>query len=69
LAPNTFITVSKIPNCPAVKTPIITHLVDKPVKQSFANPISLAIVKRRETVPPLPPAPFLLILDNNVSAG
>lgn len=68
-APKAPITVSKIPNCPAVKVPIMTHLAPSPVKQSLANPISLAIFISLVEVDPVPPAPALLILLKRVSAG
>lgn len=46
-APSAFITVSKIPNCPAVRVPIITQRGISPTVQSLTNPTSFAILARR----------------------
>merc|ERR1719272_2772957 len=62
-------TVSKIPNCPAVSVPIITQRGMRPTVHSFMNPVSLAIFARRTMIVPSPPAPALFTLDSNVSAG
>mgnify|MGYP006072021699 CR=1 FL=1 len=36
---------------------------------SFHIPVSAAMFPRRDSMPPLPPAPALLIFDSRVSAG
>lgn len=48
-------TVSKMPNWPAVRVPIMTQRGPRPVRHSLAKPISRAMLIRRDTVPPLPP--------------
>merc|ERR1712160_15425 len=68
-APSAPMTVSKIPNCPAVRVPIITHRGMRPTVQSFMNPVSLAIFASRTIMVPSPPAPALFTLDSSVSAG
>ena len=62
-------TTSKIPNWPAVKVPIMTHLAAKPCVANLTIPVSAMMLLKRDIIDPVPPAPALLILDNNVSAG
>merc|ERR1719327_1521259 len=69
LAPVAARTMSKTPNWPAVRVPIITHRALRPVVQSFMKPVSFAMFIRRDAMLPSPPAPALLILDSRVSAG
>lgn len=45
------------------------HLGPRPVVQSFTKPVSLAMFARRDSIPPSPPAPFLLIFERSESAG
>mmetsp|Transcript_13953 Transcript_13953/g.38355 ORF Transcript_13953/g.38355 Transcript_13953/m.38355 type:complete len:206 (+) Transcript_13953:201-818(+) len=68
-APRAPMTVSKIPNCPAVRVPIMTQRGTRPTVQSLTNPISLAMLARRVIIGPSPPAPALLTLERRVSAG
>ena len=56
-APTAFMTMSKMPNCPAVSVPIMTHLAASPCVQSFTRPVSVAMLASRENIPPEPPAP------------
>merc|ERR1719499_84985 len=47
----------------------MTQRAARPCVHSFQKPVSAAMLYRRDTVPPVPPAPALLILDSRVSAG
>ena len=62
-------TVSKIPNCPAVRVPIMTQRGRRPTVQRLTKPVSAAMFPRRLIKLPSPPAPALLILERRVSAG
>lgn len=69
LAPSVCITVSKIPNCNAVKEPIMTHLAPRPLVHKFTTPNCFVTFNIRDGIDPVPPSPALFILERRVSAG
>merc|ERR1719512_365679 len=68
-APKVRMTVSKIPNCRAVKVPIITQRAPSPCVHNLVTPVSLVMFIMRWGMEPSPPAPALFTLDKSVSAG
>merc|ERR1719453_1586069 len=62
-------TMSKMPNWPAVRVPIMTQRAARPVVQRLTRPSSAVMFAMRLNMPPVPPAPPLFILERRVSAG
>ena len=62
-------TMSKMPNWPAVSVPIMTQRAPRPCVHSFHMPVSAMMLPSRDIIPPLPPAPALFTLDKSESAG
>merc|ERR1712066_1120910 len=56
-------------NWPAVMVPTCIHLAKSPCVHNLTKPVSAAMRPKRTIIDPSPPAPFLLTLDNNPSAG
>merc|ERR1711920_457412 len=68
-APKVLMTVSKMPNCSAVKVPIMTQRAPRPCVHSFTTPVSLVMFIMRCGMEPSPPAPALFTFESRVSAG
>merc|ERR1711920_1065305 len=68
-APKVLMTVSKMPNCSAVRVPIMTQRAPRPCVHSLTTPVSFVMFSMRLGIEPSPPAPALFTLDRRVSAG